>query len=516
MNENWQILKKTVYVTAIGGITQIIGFFIPILIANFFGTSSQVDAYYFAISIPLLIIGIIVSGSLKIIFIPIFIEEKEKNPENINIFIGQITTFLIIISLIIIAGIAVLLEFGVLNFLNRRSTIQYTHDYILILLPLIPITIIFNLYNAIYNAYQKFALFEISNAIKYIITIICILLLHERFHILSAIYGQLLGQFVALVFSIVILKLSIKVNLRPQFIFNKSQINLLKLSSLSLGAFVFAQLNTFITKVIAGFLQEGSISIIGYVDRLSTIPTFIIGGSFSMILTSYWSVFVVNKKSEDLNNSFNKTISALSIILFPISIGLYYLAEPIVQVIYQRGSFDINTAIITAKVFALFSIQIIPLYYNNVLSRILHVNKSLNYLFIFSMVAFILNTLLMYCLSIYTGLGILGIPIGLIIGRFSMTAVNFLYVNYKYVDIHFKDLGIKNFKSMLATTVMIASLIIFNKLIELYGNYMVQVVILIINMVLGAFVYFVILKLLSHPEFETIIMMLRKKLGKSN
>ena len=137
MTENWQILKKTVYVTAIGGITQSIGFFIPILIANFFGTSSQVDAYYFAISIPLLVIGIIVSGSLKIIFIPIFIEEKKKNPENINIFIGQITTFLIIISLIIIAGIAILLEFDILNFLNKKSTIQYTRDYILILLPLI-------------------------------------------------------------------------------------------------------------------------------------------------------------------------------------------------------------------------------------------------------------------------------------------------------------------------------------------------------------------------------------------
>jgi putative peptidoglycan lipid II flippase len=233
-----------------------------------------------------------------------------------------------------------------------------------------------------------------------------------------------------------------------------------------------------------------------------------------MILTSYWSLFVVNKKSKDLDNSFNKTISTLSIILFPISIGLYYLAEPIVLVIYQRGSFDINTAIITAKVFALFSIQIIPLYYNNVLSRILHVNKSLNYLFIFSMVAFILNTLLMYFLSIYTGLGILGIPIGLIIGRFSTTAVNFLYINHKYVNIQFKDLGIKNFKSMLATTVMIASLIIFNKLIELYMNYIVQVIILIINILLGAFVYFAILKLLNHPEFETIIMMLRKKLGK--
>ena len=187
MNENRQILKKTIYVTAIGGITQIIGFFIPILIANFFGTSSQVDAYYFSISIPLLIIGIIVSGSLKIIFIPIFIEEKKKNPENINNFIGQITTFLIVLSIVIVALIVALLEMGILNFLSEKSTIQYTHDYILILLPLIPITIIFNLYNAIYNSYQKFALFEISNAIKYIITIICILLLHERIHILSAI-----------------------------------------------------------------------------------------------------------------------------------------------------------------------------------------------------------------------------------------------------------------------------------------------------------------------------------------
>jgi len=289
----------------------------------------------------------------------------------------------------------------------------------------------------------------------------------------------------------------------------------LKLSSLSLGAFVFAQLNAFITKIIAGFLEEGSISIIGYVDRLSTIPTFIIGGSFSMILTSYWSVFVVNNKSEDLNNSFNKTISALSIIVIPISVGLYYLAEPIVLVIYQRGSFDINTAIITAKVFALFSIQIIPLYYNNVLSRILHINKSLKYLFFFSMMAFILNTFLMYFLSMRTSLGILGIPIGLIIGRFSMVTLNFLYINQKYINVKFKDLGIKNFKSLIATCLMIAFLILTNKLIDIYVNDMIQVIKLLINILLGALVYFIILKLLKHTEFETIISMIRKKMRKS-
>jgi len=512
LNENRQILKKTIYVTAIGGITQIIGFFIPVLIANFFGASTQVDAYYFSISIPLLIIGIIVSGSLKIIFIPIFIEEKKNKPENINNFIGQISTFLILISIIIIVIIVALLEFGVLNFLNEQSTIEYTHNYILILLPLIPITIIFNLYNAIYNAYQKFALFEISNAIKYIITIICILLLHEKFQILSAIYGQLLGQFVALIFSIIILKLSIKVDLRLRFSFDKSYVNLLKLSSLSLGAFVFAQLNTFITKIIAGLLEEGSISIIGYVDRLSTIPTFIIGGSFSMILTSYWSVFVVNKKTEELNNSFNKTISTLSIIVIPISVGLFYLAEPIVMVIYQRGSFDIDTAIITAKVFALFSIQIIPLYYNNVLSRILHITKALKYLFFFSMTAFVLNTGFMYSLSIYTNLGILGIPIGLIIGRFSMTTVNFFYINRRYVNIQFKDLGIRNFKSILSTTLMIVFLIIMNKFIGLYFDSISQVIILLLNIILGALVYFIVLKLLNHPEFETVLMIFRNRI----
>lgn len=516
MGNNVKIFNSTIIVTAIGGVSQVIGFFIPILIADLYGVSAEVDAYYFSISVPNLVIGIIIGGSIKIIFIPIYIKEQANNPDKLRDFVNQVFTFLLILSIVIAGLIAFLTKFGLFNFIVDESTSHLVNKYVLYTLPLIPLTITFQFFNAIYNAHQKFALLEVANAVKYTVTFLCIYFFHEKFGLIVAIVGQTIGQTFTLAISFLVLRYFHSTSLRFNIRFKKTQLGLLKMSSLALGAFIFAQLTPFFLKIVAGLLESGSISVIGYAERLSIIPSFIIGSSFSVVLTSYWSKMHFDKLSSALEDSFNKTMSALTVILVPIVFGLSYLSDSLVELLFLGENFDLQAVKITALVFALFIVQTLPTYYNNVLSRILHINQDLKYLFKFSLISFILNTILIFLLAIETPLGVLGIPTGLILGRGLTVCANTIYVHRKYVRINFRNQSIGIAKVVLSSAVMLGVMFGTNLWINLFFDLSRNLSLtLVSNVVIGATSYIFVLKLLRHIELEAILKIVKNKIQPS-
>jgi putative peptidoglycan lipid II flippase len=97
-----------------------------------------------------------------------------------------------------------------------------------------------------------------------------------------------------------------------------------------LGASVY-QISIFLSTLLASLLPSGSVSWLFYADRIAQFP---IG-----IFRSDESAFKTN-----LANSIRYT----SFFIIPMSCGIYVLALPITQLLFERGAFDIKSSVNTA------------------------------------------------------------------------------------------------------------------------------------------------------------------------
>ena len=92
---DWRILRRqtvaeaTVIIVIITFLSKVIGYIRNVLVANYFGASAQTDAFFVALLIPSMLLGII-AGGLHLVVIPLFTEKRKENPENAKIFVTYI------------------------------------------------------------------------------------------------------------------------------------------------------------------------------------------------------------------------------------------------------------------------------------------------------------------------------------------------------------------------------------------------------------------------------------------
>lgn len=505
---NSKILYSSITVTILGITAQIIGFFIPILISEIFGANTITDAYYFAVSIPVLLVGIIVGGSMKVVFIPIFVEKlKKSDKEESENFLGSFTFVMILLSVACVFLLLFLIEIGLFDYLKGELG-SYVKEYSYILIPLVPINIFINYYSSIYNAHQKFALIEIGNIVKYTILYFSISQFHTQYGMESALIGQLGGNLVALIITIVIIHRqldikwsNIKLNIHPEIR------NVFVLSTVSILAFSFAQLNPFVAKLISSLLAEGSISILNYTEKLVQLPVAIIGTGFTTILTSYWAMMNSDNREAELSESYNKVISIIIMLVVPTSVGLLLLGSNLINLIYGGRSLSDLDLLTIAKCFSVLVFQIIPVYLHNTSMRIIHVKKDMKFIFYASIFALLANTLFMYVLSVTLSLSIFGLCLGFLISRSIISIVTLMYVGKKYVLINRK----KFLRDILAIVTSTFVMFVICRIAQETFLTVQPIVNLLATIGIGSIVYFLMLRIIGHSELITLVKKLNPK-----
>lgn len=137
--------------------------------------------------------------------------------------------------------------------------------------------------------------------------------------------------------------------------------------------------NAVIDKTLASSLVSGSISALNYAAKLNGL---ILGVFISAITTV---IFPVLSKESSINNIIGMKkiiglgINVILIITVPASVGLIVLATPIVEIAFQRGSFDSTATLMTSQALIFYSIGLVPMGLNLLLTRVyysLHDTKT--------------------------------------------------------------------------------------------------------------------------------------------
>ncbi|HCL82043.1 MAG TPA: murein biosynthesis integral membrane protein MurJ [Nitrospiraceae bacterium] len=350
-------------------ISRILGYVKDMILARYFGATGMADVFFVAFRIPNLLRELFAEGSMSSAFVPVLTEYRTKQGEDeakrlvgvtfifILVFVGIICALGIIFAPAIVTAIAP-------GFLNDPEKFSNTVLLTRIMFPFLLFISLAALTMGALNTRGVFFIPALAPALLNIVTIISVLTLSMRFTnpIISVAIGVTAGGLMQFLFQIPAFFRQ-GYNLKFQ-ISNLNQLRhpgLKKIGMLIIPAtagMAVAQINIFVSTILASYLAEGSITYLYYSMRLIQFPIGIFGVAMGMAVLPALSEHSVKGEMEKVKEDFSFALRLLFFITVPAMIGLIALKTPIVSTLFQRGEFGHAAVTGTADALMFYSIGI--------------------------------------------------------------------------------------------------------------------------------------------------------------
>ena len=362
-SENHKIAKAASTIGMGTLLSRILGFFRDMVIAHFFGAGMAADAFFVAFRIPNLWRRLVGEGSLTISFIPVYTEYlHQRSEEEIREVTHAVFTLMgLVLLLITLLGILfspVLIQIIAPGFARIPEKFQLTITLNRIIFPYLFFMGLFALCMGILNSYRHFFAPAIAPIFLNISIILSVFLFYHSFQkpVMTLAAGVLAGGVIQLLFQIPFLWQK-GITFRFNFHFGHpaiKRIGALMVPGL-IGTAVY-QLNVFIDTIFASFLPGGSVSYLFFADRLLEFPLGIFAIAIGIASLPSLSGLASQGKMEELKKTLSFTFRLTSFISIPAMVGLIVLKTPIINLLFQRGLFDYQATVMTAKALLFYSV----------------------------------------------------------------------------------------------------------------------------------------------------------------
>ncbi len=147
------------------------------------------------------------------------------------------------------------------------------------------------------------------------------------------------------------------VRLKPNFRFRHPgvrRIGFLMLPA-AFGAAIY-QINIFIGTILASLLPTGSVSYLYYADRIVELPLGVFAIAVGTATLPSFSEQVAQGRFDELKRTIAFSLRIILFITIPATVALIALRVPIISVLFQRGEFGIQSALLTAQALLCYAV----------------------------------------------------------------------------------------------------------------------------------------------------------------
>jgi len=365
MDEKKKITKAAGLMSIATFISRILGYVKDMILAVYFGATGLSDTFFVAFRVPNLLRELFAEGSMSSAFIPVLTEYQTKQGVEEAKRLVRITFTFILIFVGIICLIGIIFAPAIVTaiapgFLTMPKKFSLTVLLTRVMFPFLLFISLAALIMGALNTRRIFFIPALAPAMLNVVTIASVLLLAARMEqpIISVAIGVALGGFIQFLFQLPAFFKN-GYNLLPEYDFRHP--GLKKMSILILPAtmgMAVAQINIFISTILASYLQEGSITYLYYSMRLIQFPVGIFGVAMGMAVLPTLSEHAVKGDFDKLREDFSFALRLLFFITIPAMAGLIALREPIVNILFQRGRFDYAATTGTAQALLFYSLGI--------------------------------------------------------------------------------------------------------------------------------------------------------------
>lgn len=361
MENNNKALKSGITIIVFTLFTKLLGFFREVLIAAKFGSGMETDTFFIALSVAALITNFLREG-ISTSFIPILGEISEKKGKLAKVeHTNKMINLMIIISLVLVIFMFIFAPFIVKIFAKGFEKNQFDSAVRLtrIGLPMILFSGITGILIGYLQSEEKFNSTAIIGVPFNIIYIAYLLLLSSKFGITGLMIAAVVAVFSQLIVQILAANkvgfyYEAVISFRDKYI-QKT----LKLSIPVLIGVAIYDVNAIIDKTLASSLKPGSISALNYANKLNVL---ILGVFISAITTVVFPTLSKEANKDNIIGVRNITrygINLILIITIPATIGLIIFANPIVEIVFQRGEFGIQNTLMTSSALVFYSLGLV-------------------------------------------------------------------------------------------------------------------------------------------------------------
>jgi putative peptidoglycan lipid II flippase len=355
LSDTDRIYKATGAMGLATSLSRVAGLVRDMVIARLFGAGFGTDAFFLAFTIPNLFRRFFAEGSMSAAFVPIFSEVYHlRGREEAREFANKCWTLLLLVmalfTLIGILGSPLLVKVFGAGFSSIPGKLELTDLLNRIMFPYLFFVSLLALITGVLNVLDHYFLPSLSPLFLNLSIISSALILTPYFNppVLALGVGVLVGGAVQLLAQFPILK---KRRMVPGFNFDFRDPLVKKtllLMAPGIAGVAIYQINLAVSRLLASFLFEGSVSYLYYAQRLFEFPQGIFIVSLAQAILPAMSRQAAFNDQEELKKSLRFSLNLIALITIPAALGLVLCSIPVFSVFFMNRTFDYQDVQMTA------------------------------------------------------------------------------------------------------------------------------------------------------------------------
>lgn len=505
------IAKYSMLITLILIISKVFGSVREFVIAAVFGATAESDVFKVATTIPNSIFTC-VSAALVTTFIPVFSMVKNDKKEA-NDFFNNICNIVIIIcvflSVIGVIGSSFLVKLFAGGFstkyLNMASSMTQ------IVMPSIIFLGLTGLYTGYLQCYGIYLQPAITSIVSNIIIIFGIVVF-SRYGIKAAV----ISFFISAVAQAVVQRPFMK-EYKYKFYINFKDPNIRRMLKLGVPILVSAtvsQISVIVDRTFASYLSPGSISVVDYSSKISTIINQVFIMSITTVLYPMLTEKFNKEDKTEFKELFIKTINIVLIVTIPLMLCMVALSTPLVKLLLEHGKFDAKATVATSLCLKYLAASTLGYALMDTLSKIFFAARETVVPMINGFISVVLNVVLIVVfVPIFK---VNGLALATTVSSLIMAFLLLFEIKKRLRGLELRKTGIVLLKSIIVGIgASLSAYVLYNALSLILNDTTLKLTIKIsISGIVAILVFIILGKILKVKEIEEVVNMKLKKANK--
>lgn len=417
-----QLAVAAALITAANFLGKLLGFLRDILISNYYGATAQTDAFFLALSIPTILIGVFTSSADSAIMSQYGrISQSDEGRRGADLYFSNIVSILTVISTCIavftlIAPQYILFLFAP-TFQGEQLSAACAYLRLFSFAGLLHIWYCF--FCAYLLCYERTSSRILLSFTTNLLVVLALLWCHD-----TKMYGLCISYLVGVIFNALLPianayrtgyryrpVLSLREHHFPEFI---------RFFLPIMGSALLADLLLYCDRFLSSFLAEGSLSALNYASKIISIFDNICIVGIGAILLPVLSRYQLSDQREKFRFTVSAVCFGVILVLFPIAVLCILYSDDLVAALYLRGAFTSENARVVGAAFRAYGMQILLISLQAILVKVFHAVGETKWPFRVSLITFFTNVILSFLLMLrYQVIGIaLATTISVFLGCF--------------------------------------------------------------------------------------------------
>ncbi len=361
--ESGRLGRSTAFFSIATGASRVVGLVREIVAASYFGVTGPMSAFTIAFQLPNLMRMLFADAALQAAFVPVFTEQLEKGNRPGAFRLASTLIFLVTLVLGLITALFILLA-PVLVPLVAPGFDGPTEDLAIslaqLLFPILVLLGISGMVVGVLNSYNRFGVFAIAPLFWNLAIIAVLVGLAPVFPEGDEIYAYAIGVLVGTVIQLAMVAFDLRnTPFRLQRVFDwrsplvKKVLLLMLPVTISLGLINFnLSINSLFGTLVEGTIvsPDGTLQPLGdyapaAIDkafRIYMLPQGVFSVAVATVVFPTLARFAARREYDNLRSTMANGMRMIMLVLLPAAAAILVLAEPMTELVYQRGEFDAN------------------------------------------------------------------------------------------------------------------------------------------------------------------------------